>query len=169
MLLDDPRAGGEKQKKERGVNLQAYAARITGLGLIPFEVYAIWALVDALEGTMRPIRGAPEEVDDDPAAIGDLLYKVSAASSWMIYAGGRLYRRDEEVRGATAGPLWKLDKKEAIKLQRRFKGTNGLCPQRWRLWKERFAAIRDADRLDTKVRSEAGDAYAAIDQLERLS
>ncbi|POR36752.1 Uncharacterized protein TPAR_03070 [Tolypocladium paradoxum] len=163
--LDD--APGEAQKKERRVNLQAYAARITGLGLIPFEVYAIWALVDALEGTMTPIRGAPDEVNEDPAAVEDISYKVKSAAAWMMHAGRLLYGRDEEVHGATAGPLWRLDKKEKIKRRRKCRGTDGLCPQRWQLWKERFGAVRDTDGLDGKVRQEAGDAYTAMDEVEK--
>ncbi|KND86391.1 hypothetical protein TOPH_08972 [Tolypocladium ophioglossoides CBS 100239] len=166
-LDDDSRAPGEAQKKERHVNLQAYAARIAGLGLVPFEMYAIWALVDALEGTMTPIRGAPDEVNEDPAAVEDMSYKVHSAAAWAIHAGRLLYGRDEEVTGATAGPLWKLDKKEAVKLRRKFRGTDGLCPQRWQLWKQRFGVVRDAEGLDGKVRQEAGEAYAAMDRIEK--
>jgi hypothetical protein len=50
-------------------------------------VYAIWAFVDALEGTMRPIRDAPDEVTDNPAAVRDLAYKTQIAASWMIHTG----------------------------------------------------------------------------------
>ncbi|UNI13285.1 hypothetical protein JDV02_000042 [Purpureocillium takamizusanense] len=162
----DSRASGEVQRKERAVNLQAYASRVAGMGFFPFEMYAVWAFVDALEGTMRHVRGAPDEVDDDPASIEGLPYKVSIAASWMVHTGERLYGRDEEVHGATAGPLWRLDKKEAIRLRRKFRGTNGLCPQRWRLWKGRFAAIHSMERLDEKVRTEAKNACAAMDKAE---
>ncbi|KAI5867009.1 hypothetical protein GGS23DRAFT_553122 [Durotheca rogersii] len=164
---NDSRAPGEVQKKERRVNMQAYAARVAGLGLVPFETYAIWALVDALEGTMTPIRGAPDEVNEDPAAVEDISYKVKAAAMWIIHGGHLLYGRDEEVTGATAGPLWRLPKKEANKLRRKFRGTDGLCPLRWQLWKERFAVIRDTDALDAVTRKQAGDAYAAMDKVEK--
>ncbi|KAF7551868.1 hypothetical protein G7Z17_g4717 [Cylindrodendrum hubeiense] len=162
----DPRATGETQKKERAVNLQAYAARIGGLGIIPFEMYAIWALVSALEGTMTPIRGAPDEVNYDATTVEDITYKVKSAATWMKHAGHLLYGRDETVHGATAGPLWRLSKNETIKLKRRHKGTDGLCPQRWQLWKERFRAIRDTDGLDGDIRKEAGDAYTAMNKIE---
>ncbi|PHH92184.1 hypothetical protein CDD83_8570 [Cordyceps sp. RAO-2017] len=113
----DSRATEGTQKKERRVNLEAYASRIAGLGLIPSDMYAIWALADALEGSMTPIRGAPDEVNEDPTAVEDISYKVKSAAAWMIHAGHVLYGRDEEVLGATAGPLWRLDKKEAMKLR----------------------------------------------------
>ncbi|KAM4066136.1 hypothetical protein HRG_000280 [Hirsutella rhossiliensis] len=52
---DDSRAPGEEQRKARYVNLQVYGARVTGLCRLPFEVYAIWSLVDTLEGTITTI------------------------------------------------------------------------------------------------------------------
>ncbi|KAM5349501.1 hypothetical protein ACJ41O_006006 [Fusarium nematophilum] len=154
----DPRATGEIQRKERLVNLQAFAARV--------QVYAIWALGDAPEGAMTPIRGAPDEVNQNPSAVEDMPYKVKSAAAWMIHAGPMLYGRDEQVHGATAGPLWRLEKKERIKLRRKCRGTDGLCPQRWQLWKERFVAVRDADGLEEEVRRQAGDAYIAMSTVE---
>ncbi|KAH7131675.1 hypothetical protein B0J13DRAFT_642502 [Dactylonectria estremocensis] len=165
-LSDDTRAADESQRKERAVNLNAFAARVAGLGIVPLDTYAIWALVDALEGTMTPIRGAPDEVNSDPAAVDGIHYKVKSAAAWMVHAGHVLYGRDEEVHGATAGPLWLLPKKEAIELRLRCRGTNGLCPERWLLWKERFAAIRDCDSLDATTREEAEKAYVAMERTE---
>jgi hypothetical protein len=116
--------------KQRFLNLQTYAARILGYGLVPLEQYAIWAFTDALEGTMTPIRGAPDEVNTNPAAVEDLAFKTAVASAWMIYGCHILYGRDEEVPGTLGGPLWKLEKREGIKLRRKYKGTGGLCPER---------------------------------------
>lgn len=157
----------EEQDKQKAVNLQAYAARVAGLGSVPFEIYAIWALVDALEGTMKPIRGAPDEIDPEPSAVPNISWKVAIAANWMKYAGHRLYGRDEEVHGATAGPLWKLDKKEAIKLHRKLRGTDGLCPERWTLWKERFAAVRDAQGVDDAARENAEAAFDVMEKIEK--
>ncbi|KAF4905038.1 hypothetical protein CGCVW01_v012980 [Colletotrichum viniferum] len=157
----------EEQDKQKAVNLQAYAARVAGLGSVPFEIYAIWALVDALEGTMKPIRGAPDEIDPEPSAVPNISSKVAIAANWMKYAGHRLYGRDEEVHGATAGPLWKLDKKEAIKLHRKLRGTDGLCPERWTLWKERFAAVRDAQGVDDAAREHAEAAFDVMEKIEK--
>ncbi|KAH0420418.1 hypothetical protein CcaCcLH18_14020 [Colletotrichum camelliae] len=155
------------QDKQRSINIQAYAARVTGLGLVPFEIYAIWALVDALEGTMKPIRGGPDEVDSEPSAVPEISFKVQIAANWMKYAGRRLYGRDEEVPGASAGPLWKLDKKEAVRLRRKLRGTDGLCTERWALWKERFAAIRDAEGVDDAARENAKAAFDVMEQIEQ--
>lgn len=160
-------AADNAQRKSRNVNIQAYAARIAGLGFIQFEVYAIWALVDALEGVMTLVRGAPDELNADPVAVEDIDFKVQSAAMWIIHAGRQLYGRDEEILGATAGPLWKLDKKQGIKLRRKLKGTNGLCPQRWQLWKERFLIIRDTQGLDEKSRKLAGDSYVIMTARER--
>uniref|UniRef100_L2FG66 Uncharacterized protein n=1 Tax=Colletotrichum fructicola (strain Nara gc5) TaxID=1213859 RepID=L2FG66_COLFN len=157
----------EEQDKQKAVNLQAYAARVAGLGLVPFGMYAIWAFVDALEGTMKPIRGGPDEIDSDPSAVPDISSKVTIAANWMKYAGHRLYGRDEEVHGATAGPLWKLDKKEAVKLRRKLRGTDGLCPERWNLWKERFAVMRDAQGVDDAARENAKAAFDVMEQIEQ--
>ncbi|KAK1723165.1 hypothetical protein CaCOL14_003080 [Colletotrichum acutatum] len=163
----DPRAPSEEARKERLVSLQAYAARVAGLGLVSLETNAIWALVDALEGTVKPVRGAPDEINSDPAAVENITHKTRIAAAWMIHAGHLLHGRDEVVSGATAGPLWKLDKKEAVKSRRKLKGTDGLCPERWQLWKERFAVIRDAEGLDEGARKDAGDAYTAMEKIEK--
>lgn len=162
----DEKARSETHRKERRVNLQAYAAKVAGFGLVPMEAYAIWALVDALEGTITPIRGAPDEVNPNPAAIDDLSFKIACAAEWIVHAGHILHGRDEEVNGATSGPLWRLDKKEATKQRRKLRGTDGLCPQRWQLWKERFAAVRDADGVDDLARKEAGAAFARMEEIE---
>lgn len=166
-MIGDPRAPSEEARKDRQVNLQAYAARVAGQGLVPLEANAIWALVDALEGTIKPVRGAPDEITSDTASIENITQKTRIAAAWMIHAGHLLHGRDEVVSGATAGPLWKLDKKEAVKLRRKFRGTDGLCPERWQLWKERFAVIRDAEGLDEGARRDAGDAYVAMQKIEK--
>lgn len=168
---NDPRAPNEEERKQRFVNLQTYAARVAGLGLIKVDTWsswALWTLVEALEGSMTPIRGAPDEINEDPAAVQDISYKVKSAAAWIIFAGNRLYGRDEEVVGATAGPLWRLDKKEAVKLNRKTKGTDGYCPERWNLWKQRFARIRDTDKLEADVRNEAGYALTAMEVVEKF-
>lgn len=167
LIIGDPRAPSEEARKDRQVNLQAYAARVAGLGLVPLETNAIWALVDALEGTVKPVRGAPDEINSDPAAVEDITHKTRIAAAWMVHAGHLLHGRDEVVSGATAGPLWKLDKQEAVKMRRKFKGTDGLCAERWQLWKERFAVIRDAEGLGEKARKDAGDAYLAMEKIEK--
>ncbi|KLU90391.1 hypothetical protein MAPG_10245 [Magnaporthiopsis poae ATCC 64411] len=167
----DSRASSKAEKKQRYINLQTYAARVAGYGIVPLEMYAIWALVDALEGTMKRVRGAPDEVDVSPASIEDLPTKMACAAAWMIHAGHVLHGRDEEVSGATAGPLWMIqDKKEAAKLGRRLKGTNGLCPERWAMWKGRFAAVRDAgEGVDDTAREQAGAAIARMEEVEKGS
>jgi hypothetical protein len=160
------KAATDAMKRERRINLQAYAARVTGLCNLRFQIDALWALVDALEGTMLPIRGAPDQVNEDPAAVVDLPYCVKVSSIWVTHAGHLLYGRDEEIYGATSRPLWKLDKKEGIRLRRKLKGTNGLCPERWKLWKKRFGVIRDTDGLDIAARKDAGDAYITMERIE---
>ncbi|KAH6873915.1 hypothetical protein B0T10DRAFT_522256 [Thelonectria olida] len=162
----DPIPPTKVERRERRINLQTYVAKVAGLCNRRFQLYAIWALVRALEGTMIPIRGAPDKVNEDPAADINLPEWVKISSTWMAHAGHQLYGRDEEIYGATAGPLWKLDKKEGIKLRRKFKGTNGLCPRRWKLWKERFGVIRDTDGVDAEARRDAGDAYRAMERIE---
>lgn len=154
-------------QKQRFLNLQSYAARIAGLGLVPLECYAIWALTDALEGEMTPIRGAPDEVNPNPAAVEDLPWKVAAAAEWIIHAGHVIYGRDEEVYGTAGGPLWRLDKAEARRLRRKYRGTQGLCLARWTLWKQRFAVIRDSDEVDHGSRGLAGRGYGYMEMVER--
>lgn len=164
----DARADGEIPRKQRQINLQAYGARVAGLCRLPFEMYAIWALVDALEGTVKPIRGAPDEVTDDPAAVEDLPCKTRIAASWMIHAGHFLYGRDEHIRGATAGPLWRvMDKQERVRTSRALKGTDGLSLERWILWKNRFGVIQHREGLDEQLRELAGQAVQAMQAVEQ--
>lgn len=147
--------------------MQTYAARVTGAGLAPLEMYAIWAFTDALEGEMTLIRAAPDEVNPDPAAVPDLSFKVAVAAAWAIHAGDVLYGRDEEIRATQGGPLWRLDKKEGLRLKRKYRGTQGLCPERWALWKSRFGVIRDSDKVDEETRRRAGEAVDAMDRIEK--
>lgn len=149
------------------LNLQTYAARIAGLGLAPLEMYAVWAFTDALEGAMKPIRGAPDEVDPDPAVVADLPFKVAVAAVWAVHFAHLLHGRDEEIHGTLGGPLWKLDKKEGLRLKRKYRGTQGLCPERWELWKARFGVIRDSDKVDEETRSRAAEAADAMERAEK--
>lgn len=130
-------------------------------------MYAIWAFTDALEGEMTLIRAAPDEVNPDPAAVPDLSFKVAVAAAWAIHAGDVLYGRDEEIRATQGGPLWRLDKKEGLRLKRKYRGTQGLCPERWALWKSRFGVIRDSDKVDEETRRRAGEAVDAMDRIEK--
>ncbi|KAH8881855.1 hypothetical protein GQ53DRAFT_754016 [Thozetella sp. PMI_491] len=163
---DDPRPPEGADRKQRFLNLQTYAARIAGLGLCHFEAFAIWALTDALEGEMTPIRGAPDEINLDPTAVGDLPFKVSLAAAWIAHAGSVLYGRDEEIRGTQGGPLWRLPKKEAMRQGRKYRGTQGLCPERWELWKSRFGVIRDNKDVDEDTRKTAQGALDAMERAE---
>ncbi|KAH8660324.1 hypothetical protein BX600DRAFT_513938 [Xylariales sp. PMI_506] len=163
----DQNAPEGSDKQQRFLNLQTYAARLAGYRLAPLEMYAIWALTAALEGTITPVRGAPDEVNPDPAAVEELPFKAAAAAAWIKYAGHTLYGRDEEIRGSLGGPLWKLDKKQGAKLKRKYRGTQGLCPERWALWKERFGAIRDAENVDKATRKVAAGAVEDMDRIEK--
>ncbi|PVH93867.1 hypothetical protein DM02DRAFT_694795 [Periconia macrospinosa] len=153
--------------KQRQLNLQTYAARVFSYNLVPLEQYAIWALTEALEGTMTPIRGAPDEENPDPSAVEDLPFKTAVASAWMIHGGTVMYGRDEEVHGTLGGPLWRLEKKVAVKLRRKYKGTQGLCADRWQLWKERFGVIRDSGKVDEITQKRAAEAYDVMEKIER--
>lgn len=167
LYTGDGAAPIDSDLKDRFLNLQSYAARVAGLGLVPLEAYAIWAVTDALEGVMTPIRGAPDEVNPNPAAVEDLPFKVAAAAEWIVHAGHVLYGRDEEVYATAGGPFWRLDKAEARRLRRRYRGTQGLCPARWTLWKQRFGVIRDSTEVDHGTRRVAGRAYGAMERVER--
>ncbi|KAE8155205.1 hypothetical protein BDV25DRAFT_135253 [Aspergillus avenaceus] len=156
---------GDDVKKQRFVNLQAYLARVFGLGLESLEMYALWSLSDAVEGAIVPVRGSPDLVSAEPGDIVDLPFKTAAAAVWIIHAGAALHGRDEEISGTDAGPLWKLSKKEAKQARRKYKGTKGLCAERWDLWKTQFAAIRDYEGADEETRTIAGRAVERMDKL----
>lgn len=162
----DPHAPEKSDKDARYLNLNAYAARLYGLGLVKAAMPAIWALSDALEGVMTPVRGAPDAINEDPSAVEKHTYKIAAAAAWVTHAGHRLYGRDEEIDGTQGGPLWKLDKKEARKRRRKYAGTKGLSPQRWKMWKQRFAEVEDCQKIDGATRCIAGDAIAVMGRIE---
>lgn len=141
-------------------------ARITGLRLLSLECYTIWTLIDALEGVMTHVRGAPDVVNPDPTAVENLPFKVAAAAEWIDHAGHVLYGRDEEINNTDGGPLWRLDKKEARKVRRRYKGTKGLCPARWELWYKRFGVIYDDKGVDVSTREVAGQARRSMKRVQ---
>ncbi|KAB8275843.1 hypothetical protein BDV30DRAFT_247036 [Aspergillus minisclerotigenes] len=156
----------DNEKKRRFVNLQAYAARILGLGLCSLETYAIWALSDVAEGVMIPVRGSPDLVSADPKDVDQLPFKAAAAAVWILYAGHALYGRDEAIGGTQGDPLWMLPKGERRKLRRKFRGTQGLCLDRWLLWKQQFAAIRDGGSVDTETRRIAENVVETMDRVD---
>ncbi|OGM51054.1 hypothetical protein ABOM_000032 [Aspergillus bombycis] len=156
----------DDEKKRRFVNLQAYAARVLGLGLVPLEMYAIWALSDVAEGVMLPVRGSPDVVSADPSDVDQLPFKAAAAGVWILYAAHALYGRDEAIGGTQGGPLWMLSKVERRKLRRKFRGTQGLCLDRWLLWKQQFGAIRDCGLADADTRTLAGNVVETMDRVE---
>ena len=156
----------DDEKKRRFVNLQAYAARILGLGLSQLEMYAIWALSDVAEGAMIPVRGSPDVVSADPKHVDQLPFKAAAAGVWILFAGHTLYGRDEAIGGTQGGPLWMLSKVERKKLRRKFRGTQGLSPDRWLLWKQQFRAIRDCGSVDAKTRRIAGNVVETMERVE---
>ncbi|KAJ4314646.1 hypothetical protein N0V84_008772 [Fusarium piperis] len=159
-------ASGEEYRKQRNLNLNAFAARVTSLLHLSTEMYFLWAMVDGLEGTVTLVWGAPDVINADPAAVDK--YDFKAAAAWMIHASHVFCGRDEEVRGGGGGPLWLLPKKEGLRLRRKYKGTDGLCPLRWQLWKHRLAVFRDTEALGAQLRKEAGEAYAAMGAAERI-
>ncbi|KAJ1715203.1 hypothetical protein NYO67_2645 [Aspergillus flavus] len=156
----------DKEKKRRFVNLQAYAARILGLGLSSLKTYAIWALSDVAEGVMIPVRGSPDLVSADPKDVDQLPFKAAAVGVWILYAGNALHGRDEAIGGTQGGPLWMLPKAERRKLRRKFRGTQGLCLDRWLLWKQQFAAIRDCGSVDTETRRIAENVVETMDRVD---
>ncbi|RSL50340.1 hypothetical protein CEP54_012000 [Fusarium duplospermum] len=156
----------EEYRKQRKLNLNAFAARLTSLLHLSTEMYFLWAMVDGLEGTMTFVWGAPDVINGDPAAVDE--HDIKAAAAWLIHTAHVFYGRDEEVKGGGGGPLWVLPKKEGLKLRRRYKGTDGLCPLRWQLWKDRLAAFRHSEALNAQIRKEAGDAYDAMEKAEMM-
>ncbi|KAM0421019.1 hypothetical protein ACHAPT_011263 [Fusarium lateritium] len=157
-------ASGEEYRKQRKLNLNAFAARVTSVLYLSTEMYFLWAMVDGLEGTMTFVWGAPDVINEDPSAVDEC--DIKAAAAWLIHAARIFYGRDEEVRGGGGGPLWRLPKKEGLRLRRKYKGTDGLCPLRWQLWKDRLVVFRDAETVDAQIRTEAGDAYTAMERAE---
>ncbi|KAL2673717.1 hypothetical protein Neosp_012160 [[Neocosmospora] mangrovei] len=88
-------ASGEEHRKQRKLNLNAFAARVTSLLNLSTEMYFLWAMADGLEGTMKFVWGAPDVINEDPAAVDE--YDIKAAAAWMIHAAHVFYGRDEEL------------------------------------------------------------------------
>lgn len=157
----DHHAPNEEERRRRYLNVEAYAARLAAYEQAYPNYIILHYLVEALEGAMTPVRGAPDTVNEDPLGVDDISYKVIRAALWMIQAAHRIYGQDREITEA-AGPLWRLPKKERIRLRRKFRGTAGYCPERWQLWKGRFALIRDTDGVEEEARFLAGKAHKAM-------
>ncbi|KAF1957548.1 hypothetical protein CC80DRAFT_547445 [Byssothecium circinans] len=120
--------------------------------LSPSQQYAIWAVTAAVEGTVTPIPGAPDEVSPDPAAIEDLSFKTAVEAAWMVRAGHVMYGRGGvSVWHPGRFPLWRLEKKEAVKLRRKYKGSQGL-------FQERFGVL-DCGVVDGVMRAGVGKAF----------
>ncbi|KAL5356232.1 hypothetical protein BJX96DRAFT_186182 [Aspergillus floccosus] len=153
-------------RKQKVLNMHAYAARILRQRLAALEHQAIWALSEAVEGAIVPVRGRPDIVSQHPTAVVDLPYKTALAAMWVIHAGHVLFGRDEVIERTAGGPLWVLPKKEAHGLRIKYRGTQGLCRERWKLWKNQFCAIRDCEEVEADTRNVARRAVLAMERAE---
>lgn len=80
---------------------------------------------------------------------------MGIASDWITYAGEKLLflsQNNEPLSGNSAGPLWE--------------GKQGLCLERWHLWKERFFEASRTETLNDETRKLAQDTKRVMDELE---
>jgi len=118
----DSEAGKEVEK---WVNMNAFVARITSISSssdpLDFSLYGVWAMRAVLE-------------DRNPEAKMPPPHSIEAASVWMVYASGALWKRsvaEHVYDGKIAREGTTLTGKE----------WTGCCKERWALWKLRFAQI----------------------------
>jgi hypothetical protein len=103
----------------KSIRWTSLAARLQGAELVSWEIFALWALRDALETT-----NVPRPV---------LSYYVTVAAEWIIHSGRALFacldfkQLDGDTNNGTL--YW---------------GRTGLSRERWGFWKTRFDQVRDS-------------------------
>ncbi|KAI9721982.1 MAG: hypothetical protein M1812_001940 [Candelaria pacifica] len=146
-------------------SLNTFVARITAASPEPvfdFQLYAIWAMRDALEDT--------DEVYNLDAFI-------PAAATWIFYYGRGIFHNqtqwdygDISPQGnpAAAGALYRTEGHETH-ASCGPAPPKGFSPQRWTFWKDRFKWAKDNEGLQGVTRKFAGDAYHEMEKIERTS
>ncbi|EEU36045.1 uncharacterized protein NECHADRAFT_53008 [Fusarium vanettenii 77-13-4] len=115
------------------VNINAFFARLTAANIEDNLLFAIWVFRDALEN--------PAEDEIAQKTSPDLL---KAAAVWFIYAAESLAKARDEAEqfdGKVARPG------ESLAAFRDVPGWRGFCPDRWNVWKTRFASLEKAESL----------------------
>ncbi|KAH7121655.1 hypothetical protein EDB81DRAFT_665917 [Dactylonectria macrodidyma] len=113
------------------INLNAFYARITAANVHDLGLYAIWILRQALED--------PEKSEIAKETSSDLL---QAASVWFIFAAEPLTKWSKDQKqfdGKIAKPGKSLSARQDAP------GWKGFSPERWQIWLDRFASLKDAD------------------------
>ena len=125
--------------------MNAFIARSTGRDVIPYDLYAIWAMRRALEG------------EDDNSS--DDHVQIEAAAQWIFHAGERLYDSKQVWEHgpligdpASGGPLWS--------------GKRGFCKERWALWKRRFQLIVKDSNVPQRTQVVAEEAARRMVAIE---
>lgn len=156
--------------------MNAFTARLA-TARIGFDLYAIWALRQALED--EPWSNASDSTNEESTesqvmSEGDRLRKltykeqqllfvldglVPAAAQWIFYAGHFIYNSQQEwekseTRGdpARGGDKWN--------------GKKGFCKERWDFWKSRFSWVAELPELMDETKTIATQAVAAMINVE---
>ncbi|KAI8652007.1 hypothetical protein NCS56_01417300 [Fusarium sp. Ph1] len=130
------------------VNINAFFARLTVANIEDNLLFAIWVFRDALED--------PAEDEIAQKTSPELL---KAAAVWFIYAAESLAKARDEAEqfdGKVARPG------DSLSAFKDVPGWRGFCPDRWNVWKARFASLEKTESL--------ADAKPLIDQaLDKLN
>ncbi|KAJ4218082.1 hypothetical protein NW759_008677 [Fusarium solani] len=130
------------------VNINAFFARLTAANIEGNLLFAIWVFRDALED--------PAEDEIAEKSSPELL---KAAAVWFIYAAESLAKARDEAEqfdGKVARPG------DSLSAFKDVPGWRGFCPDRWNVWKARFASLEKTESL--------ADAQPLIDQaVDRLN
>ncbi|EPE05815.1 hypothetical protein F503_08346 [Ophiostoma piceae UAMH 11346] len=151
------------------VNLNAFAARITGKGLVRWTWFGIIALTNGLED--KPPRVPSPWAPDAAAAVAEryrVVYEmhVQAASQWILLGGTAIFS------DAFRGDCYDGERGHQItrpgKLYKKRGGRPGLDMTRWRFWRQRFEELGGGGgkaRTSDKVRAEALQAARRMDEI----
>ncbi|KAG7095086.1 hypothetical protein E1B28_005874 [Marasmius oreades] len=142
---------GDEEARAQWVNLNAFVARIAVAHIAGFELYAIWSLRDAFEGTEFAERGAP------------LNGLVPAAAQWILIAGRLMYHsqrvwivptnQGDPARGGSLIPVIK----------------KGFSKERWAFWRKGFEIVSQylGEQIGKGTRAVAMEAWDKMNEIER--
>ncbi|KAI9677080.1 MAG: hypothetical protein M1817_006919 [Caeruleum heppii] len=124
--------------------LNAFLARGNHLRSFGFDLWAIWAMREALEDPLLPV---------------ELHLNVPGSAVWIYYAGNQLFESDEiwepglgDGDPAKGGSLWD--------------GERGFCRERWNLWRRRFQAVVEYVEVPQETRDFASKAVLEMKRIE---
>lgn len=155
--LTSPGVLSDEAEFQKYLNIHAFAALLTGLGLVRVPYQAISAIAQVAEGVVfQEEDGGKAISSEDPLDTEHLDMKTTVAAIWIKHGGHVLYHFAVQDDVSEGGPVWERIYRVAKEEE---KSIQGLHRWRWDVWVRRFDEISDDENVSQRTCSLAGEIF----------